>query len=442
MGAFYNSISIPGHHPEQACDAIERWLRVRGYELSDEAALFDLDGDNERSVFVLCNERWTILFFSHHDEEWRLIRELQSLELPLLYVWVYDSDVWGYDVLTAEGFAGSFSSDPRAQISFPGQPPGTADRPAAQPAQVCRILGLPDLGDDIEVLQRRNAAYKEDVCREFCRLIGAEAALASYDDLECGVSETIDGWQSAHLLFVRQHYDTDEIDLHAPNLLEHPLPAGLPRVKREVDLPPELLAEMDRMRRRARMTMRVLRPAAWLARGWRRLYEASFQLRGAEQVKRTTGGGLRANYRIDGRQLINDRHGCRVRLPAGARPLPGSRKPSSVFAFQIDDVNVTCTARRLSKIDEILRQPSGSKVLRDELFHAAENRVRQFLFEMSKRYVAGSSGPSFLGMYIVQTVQGLYVFLYRCSHRLRDGEEEKIRSTVESFELIRQRGLG
>ena len=243
MGAFYNSISIPGCPPEQVRQSLDRWLGMRGYQLSDEPALFDLDGDNERSVFVVYNPKWTVLFFSHYDEERRLIRELQTLERPLLYVWVYDSDVWGYDVFNAEGFAGSFSSNPREQISFSDD---AQDRPEADPTKICRLLGLPeDLSDKIRAVQQRKAAYKEDICRQFCRLIGAEAAVASYDDLECGDGEQFVGWQTLHLLYVQQRFDTDEINLHAPDMLERPNLAGLPRVRGEVDLSPELLAQAD-----------------------------------------------------------------------------------------------------------------------------------------------------------------------------------------------------
>ena len=439
MGAFYNSISIPGGDPDLVRQAVDRWLAVRGYELSNEPALFDLDGDNERSLFLIYNSRWTIVFFSHYEEELRLIRELQPAVRSLLYLWVYDSDVWGYDVFSPEGFAGSFSSNPRDHISFPDHELGDGDRPAADPKRVCELLGLEDLGADIRAIQQRKSAYKEDICRQLCSLVGVEPALASYDDLECGESEKIDGWKSLHLLYVRQRYETGEINLHDPEMLQRPLPAGLPRVRGDVDLPPELIAEMERMRRRVRMTMMILKPVSWVARGWRKAYEASFKLTGqGGRTEPAVEQGLRVHHRFDGECLINDRHGCQIALPAEARPLPGSRKPSSVFAFRIGDLNVTCTARHLSKIDEVLRQPGGSKLLRDEMFHASGHRARHFLFELSSRYVAGAEDPSFLGMYVVQTPQGLYVFLYRYSHPPIETLEHKIRRIVESFEFLAQ----
>ena len=106
MGAFYNSICLPGDAHRQVRESLLRWLGGRGFELSDQPVLFDLDMATERCAFVVWNPRWTLLFFSNYDEERRLIRELQTWSASLLYIWVQDSDVWGYDSFDATGFAG------------------------------------------------------------------------------------------------------------------------------------------------------------------------------------------------------------------------------------------------------------------------------------------------------------------------------------------------
>lgn len=439
MGAFYNSICLPRCSPQQVRDALTRWLQVRGFELSDEPPLFDLDGENERSAFLVSNERWTILFFSHYEEEARLIRDLRSLNDHLLYIWVHDSDVWGFDLFDRQGMSGSFSSNPRAHLSFADDASIGPDRPPAEPTKICERLGLPGREAALASLYNNKAAFKEEICREFCQLIGAEAALASYDELECGDGELFAGWHKEQLLFVRQRFDTGEIDLHADGLLERRFPAHLPRVGTELELPAELLAEMERMRRRVRLLLLFLKPMSWLARAWRKLYEASFALRSpwsSSPAKPTASPSvLGTNYRIDGSFLINERHGCRLTLTVGVEPLPGSCKPSSVFAFKVAEVNVTCSARRLSKIDEILRQPSGSKLIRDELLTFGDQHARHFLFELPARLASPAQELSYLGIYMVQTQQAFYVFLYRYTGRLEAEIEQRIYDTVASFRL-------
>src|SRR5262249_51419346 len=121
MGVFYNSICIPGNRLEETRAALARWLSGRGFQPTDEPILFDLDAESERSAFLVWNERWTLVFFSHWEEERRLIREFQNGLAPLVYVWVYDSDVWGWDLFDRFGFAGSFCSDKSEHCSFAEQ---------------------------------------------------------------------------------------------------------------------------------------------------------------------------------------------------------------------------------------------------------------------------------------------------------------------------------
>ena len=78
MGAFFNSICVPGDHAADARRALVRWLAAKGFEPRDGPVLFDLDGDHERSAFLVSNGRWTVLSYSHYEEERRLIRELHG----------------------------------------------------------------------------------------------------------------------------------------------------------------------------------------------------------------------------------------------------------------------------------------------------------------------------------------------------------------------------
>lgn len=154
---------------------------------------------------------------------------------------------------------------------------------------------------------------------------------------------------------------------------------------------------------------------------------------------RLNGSGepiLRSPYVIRGRQLINERHRCRMDLAEGAEPAPASSKPSSVFAFRVGEIHITCTARRLSKIDEVLRQPTGSRVLRDEKLTVGEHAARWLFFELPPRFVAGTSSPSHLGIVVIQTPGAFYVFLYRPTEPFDENLERILRATVDSFRML------
>lgn len=442
MGAFYNSICVPGVRPEEVRRLLTRWLGMRGFEPSDEPLLFDLDGANERSAFLLSNDHWTLLFFSHYEEERRLIHELQALSAPLLYVWVYDSDVWGYDLFHQYRFEGSYSSNPQGHVSFEDELPGSEERPWADPARLCELLDMPGEEDTIRRLQRRQGTFRADVCRTFCQKMGVEAALASYDDLECGMVSSLGGWHAEQLLFGRGDGKAfRDADLHTYRVKVWAADLGGGTETAPVVIPPELLAEVRRMRQRMRIRMLLIKPLSWLATAWRAVREAAYHLRGMFSREASpvpdAGSPLPVNYRQEGERLINDRHGCSIQLPAGAVPSGGSRKPASVFAFRIEGTHVTCTGRRLSKIGEVLRQPSRSNKVRDERYEVGGLRARHLLFEMPHRFSPQApSGPTYLGLHVIQTSNAaLYVFLYRLSSLPQDAVERAIREAVESFRL-------
>ncbi|MEM7584273.1 MAG: hypothetical protein AAF560_12870 [Acidobacteriota bacterium] len=417
-----------------------RWLSLKGFELSDRPVLFDLDGDSERCAFLVSNERWTLLFFSRYEEERRLIRELQRDVLELLYIWVQDSDVWGYDLIDGDGFVASFNSDPRSFRSFADEP---GERPEADPGLVCQRLDLSGQEDALRRIHRLNSVFSEDACIELCRLIGAEAALTSYDDLERGATDHLEGWHIEQLHFVRSESRRDEtVDLHELHLGGRDgLATRSFRVQR-FEIPPEVLAEAERRRKRVRWTIYVLRPLSWLARSWRSLLQAlapsrkpvvtpPLELAPVGEPSRVESSDI-----IEVRHLINERHRCRIRLAIGGETQSGSAKPASVFAFQIAETAVTCTARRRSRIREVLQQPSNSKVLRDEKYQIGGLKARHILFELPPLFLAGTTGPSYLGLHVVQTELALYVFLYRFQTKVLKEVERAIRSTVGSFRLL------
>ncbi len=461
MGAFYNSICIPGDEHRRIGESLRRWLGGRGFEISDQPVLFDLDGETERRAFVVWSSDWTLLFFSRYEEERRLIRELQTWSRSVLYIWVHDSDVWGYDVFDRDSFISSFNSDPNTFRSFADNADADS-RPAADARILSRRLGV-DLGSrELQAILRRRAIFKEDVCHDFCRLIGAEPALTSYDDLERGTFEADEDWRVQSMLFVHRDAVVDNrrlVDLHSVPLGGRGEHGRSAEISPQIEIPHEVLAELERRRKRTWLMLFLLRPLSWLARTWRAIYSAlgrqrhraghdtagyqaaGHQAAGHQAAGRHTAGHQAGPRRHDSsaiievRHLINERHRCRIRLPVGGKARPGSLKPASVFAFQIGPTSVTCTARRRSLIEEALQRPSRSKVLRDEKYLVGDLRARHIVFQLPPYYLAGASGPSFLGLHVVQTDWALYIFLYRFPKEILKEVELAIRATVESFRL-------
>lgn len=436
MGAFYNSICLPGDQHGRVSESIERWLVLRGFEKLDEAMLFDLDGETERCAFVLWNDRWTVVVFSKYEEERRLLREFQTWSSELLYVWVQDSEVWGYDLLDRGGFVGSFSSDADYYQSFSDEGMGPSERPEADASEVCRRLQKPDLEAALRRLHRRSARFEEEICADFCRLIGADAAMVSYDDLERGTVRDLDGWQCRSLFF-RQHQGDP-----SPQVLLHQLSldgstSGATWVGRQSPsaLMPKLHEEMEEVRRRTRARWTILRPLARLARWWRRWQGSGPSMYGAVPLAREGQEGSGTSVFGD-RRVVNERHGCRMTLALGVHAEPVSGKPSAVFNFRVEETPVSCTSRSLDKLADVLRRPSRAEVMRDEKYSASGLEARYVLFKLPPLYLAGLSEPSYLGLHVVQAPLALYVFLFRSLNEPSPPVELAIRSTIETFKLI------
>ena len=434
MGAFYNSICLPGDERHKVRESLERWLSLRGFERAQDAMLFDLDGETERSAFLLWNERWTVLVFSKYEEERRLIRDLQGVTEPILYIWVQDSDVWGYDLFDHRGFTGSFVSDAGAWQSFPDQEMGGEGRPRARPEEVCERLGQPGNESALKRIEKKSAAFEEEVCAEFCRLFGVDAAMSSYDDLERGATSGLIGWQVEQLLFVHRSATrgTGGAQLHELALDSLQSGAAFLAESPQKALSPEVRAEMEEIRRRPRWRLRLLRPLFWMTRQWRRLHGEAPSPLGSRKLKPPSA----EESSILGTRLVNQRHGCQILLATGAVERPVSGKPASVFAFQVEETLVTCTARPLGRVGDVLRPPNRSRILRDEKHLCEGLPARSVLFELPPLYLAGTSEPSLLGLHLIQTKRALYVFLFRSGKELDPLVDKVIRRTIDSFRML------
>ena len=126
--------------------------------------------------------------------ERRLIHELRAIPAPLLYLWVFDSSSWGYDLFEDGLFLGSYSSDPDDHESFDDIPVGSPQRPWANPATLANAVGVEDRVDALTAVHELRSVFKEDVCRALCVELGVEAAMCTYDDLDCDDSSLPEGW--------------------------------------------------------------------------------------------------------------------------------------------------------------------------------------------------------------------------------------------------------
>ena len=112
MGTFFRSIAARTAAAESIKALVMRWLSAKGFEASDATPLFALD-DSERGVFLFSNSKWVVVLYSQMEAEGeRLRHELTKLQVPLLEVWVHDSDIWGYDLYDDENLVVSFNSNP------------------------------------------------------------------------------------------------------------------------------------------------------------------------------------------------------------------------------------------------------------------------------------------------------------------------------------------
>ncbi|MEM8962436.1 MAG: hypothetical protein AAGD38_13215 [Acidobacteriota bacterium] len=429
MGVFYDSVSLPGDQRRAVLTALERWLAHRGFELHDGPALFDLDPVWDRGVFLRTNGKWTVVCYSEHEEQKRVLHELGTLEAPLLSLWLWDSEVWGWDVLDGGRFAGTFSSDPDFYVSHPDISIGRQNRPHGTAETLASRFGL-DATTGAAIGRLGNLADNEQAFAELCRLLDLEGANAGYGELEHGTVPEPDGWRTEHLVFVhRTAVDPLEVDLHQARITRwSPGPGGtIEAVTGTVEIQPAVLQELERTRRKRWLMLSLLKPIGAVARAGKQCQEWL----GRIFTSGGRGGAMSTGFRIEGRKLINDRHGCRIEIPAEAEPVVVSARPASVFAFRLGGVEVTCTARRLSKVEEILRRPGGSKVERDDKTETVDGLpTRHVVIRLAER-----GGGGRLVLDVVQTPRAFYVFVCRVPSEIDPAVYDAVRETVTGFRL-------
>ena len=174
MGGFFTSYNIPGGAHEAVDQKIKEWLSRKGFQEPPDPVLDHIQ-EGERAYYLFWNDRWTIVLFSHFEEEERLLFELSSAGRPVLHLWLHDSDLWGYELYLKNRPLAAFNSNPK----YFG-----ADEAPAAPNDIrllmeqCSIRGLSV--SRIEDLQKKRGLFKENACEAFAKAIGIGPAASQY----------------------------------------------------------------------------------------------------------------------------------------------------------------------------------------------------------------------------------------------------------------------
>ncbi len=418
MGAFYRSYSIPGDVHEAVEQKIRTWLSRKGFSEIEDHSVIDHEGDGERAFYLYWSDRWTIILYSHFEEDERLLFELNLLQLPILHLWVLDSDVWGYELYSQRKPLVAFSSQPNYYDS--NELPGV---PNDVPTLLAKFA-LEDLtAADIAAIQKKKGMFKERICEEFAKAIGARPAASQYGYLAESAAAS-PGFSFVHHRFRKRGFDlVGNFDLH----LRQAKSGGAEGFFLPQDPPLGF--------RVLALLMRVIAiPLGWLMR-----------LVIARKIKSgelSEGFGLGytgehpKEYSFAENRLENPRRRCRIVLPDGAVHDDGP----GILPFVIEDHQVVARAISANEAMGILSGSQYQTIEEDTNFRIGSLPAKYVLatFTIPQR----NQGTSYSYQYFIQAPFAIYHFLLLTEAALSPAEVDSFRKTIESFEIIDQEMTG
>jgi hypothetical protein len=387
MGASFMSLAVRTGDPAPTREAVVRWLTLKGYELQPEERLFRYDENTERGAYLFWNDAWTVVLFSQMFEEGeRLLFELQKLRAPVLRIWTFDSDVWGYtlfhgpdEIDNFETYTGGWTARPRTHDAA---------------ARLCETLGMPEQTAVVARVARGRAIFAETICQNFCGTLGAAPAGLGWSDIALGRG----GVQQAG------GFELEALNFGRPRPVRPPRGRELhgyqfqtrrPHDAEGFPVSPELDEQMQRQMRQMMWLARVMRillfPIGLVIRAlvWIILLKHRWLPRWKSVSNGTHPDFARlladlaaiepTHMRVDGEWLVNDRYECRIRLPAGAQPQRSFPMPM-VFRLELPGVIVSCEALRPGELDDHFRLSPHASVARDEPFFAGPLQARLITF--------------------------------------------------------------
>lgn len=398
MGGFYYSLSVPRSVHKQMESLVSSWLLARGFERAEDGVL-DLDREAERGCLIFWGDRWTTVLYSHFDEEERLKLELEKLELPILHLWLHDSDLWGYELYEEGDVVSAFNSNPRY---FGGEMPAEGPNDAIRLARAW--FGDESRARELLSLQKKKGIFMDPVCDRFAHWLGAPPAAARYENVMAG-ERTWEACPEIHLRFRRPGFDPmDGFDLHrlrieSPPLEEAPQPWKPP------------------------LGFRLLTGAMRLFFFPLSLY-ARWKLRsGSPEADALPGPAW--EWKVEGDLLVNERRRCRLSLSHGAKALRGP----GILPFQVGPLAVHSSVRSGSMTAAALANLRGREIRADERFHVGD---------FPARFIASTWPEPRRFIYDVYIATPIAVYWFQASVLEPPGEDAlaRLRATIETFELL------
>ncbi len=448
VGAFYHSVSLPQDCAAEVKSLLIQWLEAKGFRLVANRPLTQTDRQTQRGAFICWNKRWTVVLYSQFGEFERLAYELARLKRPILYVWEHDSDLWGYQIDRDRKTIASFNSRP----AYFGRVEETGLATNGDPELLCQTFGLQGLEREIRKLQRAKSLLMEQVCEQFAKTIGARPAAWSYDYAEQSYLESgsveFEEFETEHLFFAndQEQREMEGFDIHTRAVREF---ARSERVGESAGMPPEMRERVEQLQQQVRVMSFFFRAMLWPMKilAWPFVKLMQFWLwftfkRSGKQREMTewfiTEG--KPAFRIEGRQLINDRRRCRITLPQDVEY--AQAWGLTVFAFEVSNVEVSCRAARRKEIEHYLtiRSPdrgTRTTLLEDENFMAGALKAKSVLYKKeSDKVKENKPKTEYLGACMVQTTDVVYIFQYSSNEPISEAARKRIREAVTSFELF------
>jgi hypothetical protein len=440
MGATFQNLAVPTSNMDEVKKLLSRWLSAKGFDLRQDKPLFECDENSERGLCLFGNDRWVVILYSNmlHEGE-RLLFELGKLGMPVLQVWAFDSDIWGYDLYVKNELATSFNSNPSYFGRFAEEPsPNGGD-----PELLCRLLPIEVEEEDIAKIQRGRALFKEWVCRRFCKALGIAPAGVDFREIEeislNPGTRKIGEFRMDEMYFVSKNHDsTDEkIDLHKLSVAR--TDPAVSAEQMQFDLPSNLRALVLFFR----IVSWIVWPAVFFLTLFFRLYfriqRISFLGKPTAQFSPTPEGQFFTDLyqlqtpssRIEGRALINDRHRFRLTLPEAVHTDVGAGA-RWLFGLRVDGHQIIGRCLRPSQLPNQLKLRAGMNLVEDTKFFVKELPARIVTFRTSDP----RGKERFHYLYFIQEPQAIYEFSLESLEPIPAETAARIRDMIESFEII------
>jgi hypothetical protein len=433
MGATFRTFAVRRGKSSDVRTLIVSWLRAKGFELTETQGLFPFDPETERGIVLSESQDWTVVAFSHSFEEGdRLVFEFTKLQEPLLEMWVYDSDIWGYRLHNARRLVASFNSKPR----YFGGPPELELPQNGDPELLCELCELGTAPARLAAIERRRAVFAESVAERFCAELGAEPAALDYNDfeeasIEPGQTVTAGGFRIERLLFARSNGAAARSGprLHDLVLRSSPAPQVDPAIA-------ELQGRIEHRMRPLLIAVRVLgalfRAVGWILGPlfllWWRRRGARHVLPKCELLRELLPGEAAPPVERRAGRAFNRRHRCSIALPDHAE-LHSLPMPGAVFWFQLGPVSVHCEVIRPSQLRDKLKLWPATEVVEDE---------KGFVAGLPSRIVFLQSRPAGrnidVAWCLVETNEAVYRFL-ASGEELSAELRQQLRDILVSFRV-------